>query len=40
MKRLALPVLALVWSAASAQTSASGPVRVTPDNFIRAETDM
>jgi Uncharacterized conserved protein len=40
MKLLALAVLALISSMVSAQTGAPKPVPVTPDNFIRAETDM
>jgi hypothetical protein len=40
MNRTVFVVLALAWSVASAQTGGSKPVPVTPDNFIRAETDM
>ena len=40
MNKTALAALALGSSIASAQTGSSKPVPVTPDNFIRAETDM
>jgi hypothetical protein len=40
MKRWALAALALISSVAYAQSGASKPIPVTPDNFARAETDM
>jgi len=40
MNKTALVALALVSSSALAQTGGSPPVPVTPDNFVRAETDM
>jgi len=40
MNKTALVTLALVSSIALAQTGGSLPVPVTPDNFVRAETDM
>jgi hypothetical protein len=40
MNKTALVTLALVSSSALAQTGGSQPVPVTPDNFVRTETDM
>jgi hypothetical protein len=40
MNKLTFVALALICTTAYAQTSGSKPVVVTPDNFIRAETDM
>jgi hypothetical protein len=40
MNKMILLVLAMLSSMAFAQTGTSKPIPVTPDNFVRAETDM